>query len=419
MISRRRPLRPWRHVHAILIALCAAGFAWSTALARDDAPLVVLVSLDGFRWDYFDKAPTPNLHALIARGVKAEGLIPAFPSKTFPNHYTIVTGLYPGHHGIVANNIRDPETGRTFAMSKTREVRDPMWWGGEPIWVTAAKGGERTGTMFWPGSETRIKGVLPTYWKAYDERLPGSARVDQVLRWLDLPPRERPSFVTLYFEDTDSAGHDEGPDSAAVRGAIARVDGYVGRLVRGLERRGLGGIANIVVVSDHGMAATIPGRVLELSDYVASSDAEVSDLGPTLGLLPRSGRGDAVFRALARANPHLRVYRRAETPPAWHYRDHPRIPPIVGIVDEGWQIVRGSVVEAASRTMRPERGAHGYDISLPSMRGIFVAAGPAFKVGTTVAAFENVHLYNALASVLQITPAKNDGNPQVARRLLK
>ena len=419
---RRRAASPWSGLLRVVLAaivVALSGFGPSGRLSAQDAPLLILVSFDGFRWDYLQKAPAPNLQALAARGVKAEGLVPSFPAKTFPNHYTIVTGLYPGRHGIVGNNIRDARTGRTFALSKAVEVRDPMWWGGEPIWVTAERAGIRTGTMFWPGSEAPILGVRPTHWRVYQQSLRGPARVDQVLAWLDLPASRRPGFFTLYFEDTDSAGHDAGPDSEDVRRAITRLDGHLGRLMRGLERRKLADRANIVVLSDHGMAATIPDRVLKLSDYISLSDVEIVDINPNLGVFPKAGREEAVYQALVKASPALRIYRRAQTPTAWHYRDHERIPPLVGVVDEGWALVRGTLTDRVVDAVVPARGAHGYDPSIDSMRGIFVAAGPAFRSGVTMPAFENVHIYNALAAALRITPANNDGDPMIAKRMLR
>ena len=405
----------------VLLVLVWAGAVRTSQTGGSTGAIapVILVSFDGWRWDYDTKAPAPNLRSLMARGVRAENLIPSFPSKTFPNHYTIVTGLYPGHHGIVANVIRDPSTGRTFRMT-TREVRDPMWWGGEPIWVTAERRGQPTAAMFWVGSEAPIGGVQPRYWNAYDRSYPPDDRVDQVLRWLDLPAGERPRLVTLYFEDADSAGHADGPDSAAVREAIRRADGYLGRLLRGLDRRGLTDAVNIIVVSDHGMAAVDATRVVVLDDYVSLDDEEVVDLNPTLGVFPKPGREDEVYRALSDAHPRLSVYRRAQTPERWHYRDHPRIPPIVGVVDEGWQVLRRDTLAAIlARRVSGNGGQHGYDPMLMSMRGIFVAAGPAFTRGATVPALENVHLYNALAQILRLTPAKNDGDPAVARSLLR
>ena len=299
----------------VLAARCTADPGYGLD-PRERAGPLILISLDGFRPDYLERTKAPHLQALAGRGVRADGLVPVFPAKTFPNHYTIVTGLYPERHGIIGNTIYDPTTRRTFTMSNRTEVRDPMWWGGEPIWVTAERAGLRTGTLFWPGSEARIHGVRPTHWRAYDESMRGTARVDEVLRWLDLPEGRRPAFVTLYFEDTDSAGHRNGPNSDAARQAISRVDGYVGRLVRGLERRGLLSSTNLIVLSDHGMADVVPDRVVRLSDHIALDDVEIVDISPTLGLIPKAGREDAVYRALATASPHLRVYRRADTPVA-------------------------------------------------------------------------------------------------------
>jgi predicted AlkP superfamily pyrophosphatase or phosphodiesterase len=275
--------------------------------------------------------------------------------------------------------------------------------------------------MFWPGSEAPILGQRPTYWEPFDERVPGARRVDRVLQWLDLPAASRPTFLTLYFSDVDGAGHDAGPDSSAVRDAVRRVDGYLGRLLRGLARRGIEDRVNIVLVSDHGMAEATNDRVVVIDDYVSLEGVDVIDLNPTLGLFPPPGREAEVYAALAGAHPRLKVYRRNETPAHWHYREHPRIPPLVGVVDEGWLILRRSTVAGrVSKGLVGAIGVHGYDAApAPSMRGIFVAAGPAFKVGARLEPFENVHIYNALATALGVTPARNDGDPAVARTLLR
>ena len=356
----------------------------------------------------------------MRRGVRAESLIPSFPTKTFPNHYTIVTGLYPGHHGMVANTVRDPATGRTFVRANVTELRDPMWWGGEPIWVTAQRNGRTAAAMFWPGSEAPIGGILPRYWKPYDATFPPEQRVDQVLQWIDLPPAARPALINLYFSDVDTAGHDYGPDSREVQDAIQRVDGYLGRLFRGLDARGIARGANVIVLSDHGMAAVDPTRVVVLDDYVAAGDVDVVDINPTLGIFARAGKDEAVYASLSRAHPRLRVFRPQTTPEEWHFRDHPRIPPIVGVADDGWQVLpRATVNQILAGTIAGERGNHGYDPALMSMRGIFVAAGPAFRSGATIDAFQNIHIYNVLAEVLGVPPAPNDGNYDVARSLLR
>ena len=245
-------------------------------------------------------------------------------------------------------------------------------------------------------------------------------RRNEVLGWLDLPAAERPTFMMLYFEDTDTAGHDHDPDSREVREAIMRLDAYLGRLLRGLERRGLHESVNVVLVSDHGMSATNDRRVVVLDDYISLDDVEIVDINPTLGLYPNPGKNEEVYRALVNAHPRLKVYRREETPEHWHYRDHPRIPPIVGVVDDGWQVLRrATVLDIVARKITGAGSSHGYDPMSMSMRGVFVAAGPAFKQGVTVPAFENVSIYNTLAQVLGVTPAKNDGDPAIARSLLR
>jgi predicted AlkP superfamily pyrophosphatase or phosphodiesterase len=405
----------------LVVLLCPwAVRGRAQAPAVDLAPTVILVSLDGWRWDYTQKYAASTVTRLMTRGVSAT-LIPSFPSKTFPNHYTIVTGLYPGHHGIVGNSVKDPATGRRLAMSNRSEVQDAMWWGGEPVWVTLARIGKASAPLFWPGSEAPIGGERARFWEPFDDGLSGNARVDRVLRWLDLPAADRPTFLTLYFSDVDAAGHDKGPDSAAVSDAVRRVDRYLERLVRGLADRRLQDRVNVVVVSDHGMGESNATRVVILDDYLPLDGIEFIDLNPTLGMFPPAGREEAVYRALAGAHPRLKVFRKAESPAAWHYRDHPRIPPIVGVVDEGWQVLRRSVWSAqVARGERGPVGVHGYDPSQAmSMRGVFVASGPAFKSGVTVPPFENVHIYDALCKALGITAAANDGDPQIARSLLR
>lgn len=413
-------IRAQRRTFLVLVLCLLLAWRTETAQADPPRPTVILISFDGWRWDYETRYSAPNLHRLIARGVSAE-LIPSFPSKTFPNHYTIVTGLYPGHHGIVANSIKDPSTGRRLTMSNTREVQDPMWWGGEPLWVTLDHAGQISAAMFWPGTEAPIEGVRPKFWVPFDDRVPGPTRVDRVLEWLDLPADRRPTFLTLYISDVDGAGHSNGPNSMEVRAAVRRADSYLGRLLRGLERRHLDKRVNIVAVSDHGMSETNLDRVVVLDDYISLDDVEVIDLNPTLGLFPKPGREDAVFTALAKAHPRLKVYRRAETPAHWHYRDHPRIPPIVGVADEGWQIlVRDTLNQRRARGMTGPRGEHGYDPrDARSMHGIFVATGPAFKAGVTIPAFENINIYDTLAQVLRVTPAKNDGDMAFANTVVR
>ena len=399
-----------KRVPAVLSAIAALAIALSAA-----GPLratVLLISLDGWRADYHTKSPVVNLRSLMRRGVRAEGLIPSFPTKTFPNHYTLVTGLYPGHHGVVANEMRDPRTGRLFSMMNRREVGSAMWWGGQPIWNIVQRAGARAGAMFWPGSEAPIQGVRPSFWVPFQHEMPNEDRVDRILSWLDLPANERPSFLTLYFSDVDGAGHSFGPDSPELVRALERVDGSLGRLLRGLEERGLLNTINIIVTSDHGMAETSRRRVVFIDEFLTAADGEVVDLNPTLGVWPRPGREEIVYRKLVAAHPRLTVYKRANTPEHWHYRDHERIPPIVGVADEGWSVMRrASVTDAFARSIRRVGGSHGYDPQVQSMHGVFVAAGPAFQVGAVVPAFENVQVYGLMCRILGIEAGPNDGDP--------
>jgi predicted AlkP superfamily pyrophosphatase or phosphodiesterase len=393
----------------LLIMLAALTAACRPAPATPAGPAsrnaTVLISLDGFRADYITRPGAVTLRALAARGVRAERMIPAFPSKTFPNHYTIVTGLYPEHHGIVANTMVDARIGATFTIGDTLIARDPRWWGGEPIWNTAERQGVRTAAFFWPGSDYAINGRYPTYYTPFDNRVPDTLRVRQVLDWLTMPADRAPRFVTLYFSNTDNAGHDHGPDAPQVDTAIAHVDRLIGALVTGLAARGLGERVNLVIVSDHGMTPIDGSRVIRLDDYLDLNDVDVVDWMPVAAVTPKSGKLPAVYEALRRT-PHLQVFRKDSVPARFHYRDNPRITPLVLLADEGWTITS----TARLRMGQPRGGTHGYDNFLPSMGALFIAAGPDIQQGRVLAPFANVHVYPLLARLLGVKPAPNDGH---------
>jgi predicted AlkP superfamily pyrophosphatase or phosphodiesterase len=377
-------------------------------------PVLILVSFDGWRWDYINRWPAPNLKALAARGVRATALIPSFPVLTFPNHYTIVTGLYPEHHGIVANTMRDPALPERFSMSAATE-KDGRWWGGEPVWVTAIRHGLRAATMLWPGSEAAIGGVRPTYAVPYDQRPPRLERVRQVLAWLSLPEAERPAFVSLYFAEADDAGHNFGPGSPEVAAAVGQLDEALGALVDGVHRLGLDDRASIVVVSDHGMTPTSYDRVIYLDALIDLDTVEILEDGASLQLTPRDGDVDGLYRRLHGKHPRLAIYTRASVPARLHFRGNPRIPAIIGVPDAGW------LVSSGQRLMEQELhvGAHGYTPATPDMGALFVAAGPALRRGMVAAPFDNIHVYDLLCRLLRITPAKNDGREAVTRGFLR
>lgn len=399
---------------ALVAALCAAACATS-AQPPGTRPLTVLISIDGFRTDYLDRGVTPTLSRLAAEGVRGT-MRPSFPTKTFPNHYTLVTGLRPDRHGIVENNMRDPAMpGVTFKMSNKAAVADGRWWReGTPIWVTAEKAGIRSATMFWPGSEAEIHGVRPSHWKPFDQSLGAEARVDQVLAWVDLPPGRRPGLVTLYFDEVDTEGHHHGPDSAEVDAAAARTDAAIGRLVAGLKARGVA--VNLVIGADHGMAALSPERRIFAEDLFTTEDATTLTLGALATVYPNPGRDAAVDRALIRPHAHMRCWRRGAFPARFHYGANPRVAPITCLPETGWEITTRTWV-ATNKT--PEKGAHGFDPFSEEMAAVFVAHGPAFRPGSRPPVFDNVDVYPLLARLAGVKPEPNDGDLDELRAVLR
>ncbi|PKM05607.1 MAG: alkaline phosphatase family protein, partial [Gammaproteobacteria bacterium HGW-Gammaproteobacteria-7] len=258
---------------------------------------MILISLDGFHPDYLQRGLTPSLQRLAEQGARAEWMNPSYPSLTFPNHYTLVTGLRPDRHGIIHNTMRDQTLG-DFALHRREAVEDGRWWGGEPIWVSAKKQGLRTATLFWPGSEAEIGGLRPDEWREFSKALPPKQRVDTVLGWLDRAPDQRPHFITLYFEHVDTASHDFGIDSPQANAAIATVERALAQLLDGLEARGLADAVHLVVVSDHGMAQTSAERVVILDDRLDPATVEIRTLGEVTGIEPLPGREAEVNRAL-------------------------------------------------------------------------------------------------------------------------
>jgi len=402
----------------LLAALLAAGGCSAGRRPQADPPTLILVSFDGFRWDFMDRVPTPALDRLAAAGVRAERLIPSFPTKTFPNHYTVATGLYPEHHGIISNSIRDPELEERFALRNRSAVQDARWWHGEPIWRTAQRQGRIAAPYFWPGSEAPIGGQHAAYWQAYDGSVTHEERVDRVLGLLDLPAGERPAFATVYFSDVDDAAHRHGPeDLERVDAAVARVDASLGRLIGGLEERGLWGRVHLVVISDHGMIGTPPEQLIVLDDYVDLEVANVIDWAPALAVWPSPEDVDRVYESLHGAHPHLTVYRKEEIPDGWHYRDSPRIAPIIGLVDGGWRVSSRAYVEL--RGGRLSLGDHGFHHEIEEMGALFVAAGPGLVQGETSPPFSNVHLYELMCRLLDLEPAANDGDLAAVEHLLR
>lgn len=387
---------------------------------RDLKPTVILISLDGFRYDYIEKFQTPTLRKLAANGVRAKWMIPSFPTKTFPNHYTIATGLYPEHHGIVENNIYD--FGAVFGLSKREEVQNSRWWLGEPVWVTAEKQGLTAGSYFFVGSETTIKGESPTFWRTYNGKVPPEMRVDKALAWLDLPVERRPQMITLYFSDTDDAGHEFSPDAEETRYAALNADRYLERLLKGLAARGVDEEVNVIVVSDHGMAPVDAKNATFLDDYFDFNDAErILWTNEIVQIFPKADRLDAIAARLKNVN-NATCWKKADIPARLHYQDSPRIAPIVCSSAEGWMTTsRKRYADWLKDLEAPDkpRGAHGYDNRVQSMQATFVAHGKAFKKGFVAEPFENVHVYELMCRILGIKPAANDGKFNAVKGLLR
>jgi predicted AlkP superfamily pyrophosphatase or phosphodiesterase len=398
---------------ALLLTLAAAV----AAAQRAAAPILILISFDGFRWDYIDRGESPALKRLAAAGVRSKGLVPSFPSFTFPNHYTLVTGLYPEHHGIVANNMMDEHLPERFSMT-ARTSRDQVWWGGEPVWVTARRHGLRAGATFWPGSEVPIGGIWPDYWTAFDDNMPNVDRVNHTLDLLALPETERPSFLTVYFSEVDHAGHDYGPDSPEMLEAIRHEDQALSLLEAGLRQQHLLDRVTFVVVSDHGMAPLSDDRVVFLDDYIDMSRVDVIDWGEAVQLRPRTGSVAELYQALKDKHPAMTVYRREEMPARLHYRDNARIQPVIALAGEGWEITSHERWANDVARHRMRGGAHGFDPKYQSMHGLFVAAGPRVPRGLIAPEFQNIHVYDFLCAVLGLEPAPNDGDPVVTRSFL-
>jgi predicted AlkP superfamily pyrophosphatase or phosphodiesterase len=381
--------------------------------AQQAKPYVVMVSLDGFRYDYAKKYGAKHLLALSAQGaVATHGMIPSYPSLTFPNHYTLVTGLYPEHHGIVANSFYDPVRRQRFSDNDPATTQDGSWYGGTPLWVLAEKQGMRSACFFWPGSEAEIDGARPAYYLKFDDHFPDDQRIDQVLAWLRLPADQRPHFITLYYSNVDHAGHQYGPDSPQTAAAVAHVDQLIGQLWSGLHQLQLP--VDLLVVSDHGMERE-QGPWINLDAYTDLSNfTTVGSL-----LYPDSeAAAEKAYQTLKIKSDAFTVYRRKRAPAAYHYDSNPREGDPI-IVANGPYAIRAHPPASGAKDDPPQLGVHGYDPRvLPSMLALFIAVGPDIRAGSTLQPFENVNVYPLVAAILGLDPPEVDGNLHVLSKIL-
>lgn len=394
-------------------ASSSASVSDSVSASASAAPLI-LISIDGFKPAYLQRGISPNLLALAKNGVRAEAMRPSFPSITFPNHYTLVTGLRPDHHGIVGNTMEDSAIpGVQFKLDNRAAVTDRRWWDqAEPVWVSAEKAGLPTATMYWPGSEADIQGVRPGLWARFDSSVSASGRVARLLQWLDLPAAQRPRFLTLYFDQVDHQGHDYGPDSSEVNQAVAEVDHAIGELLQGLQQRAVN--ANLVIVSDHGMAAVSRARIIELKSWLPANSYRLINSGSYAGLQAREGHAEQLRAALAKAPAHLQCWPKAEIPARFEFGKNARVPEYICLADSGWLML-----DKFKPNHKKNGGAHGYDNLSPDMAALFIAAGPAFRQDYRFAGLDNVDVYPLLMKLLGLPPLPSDGKAAVTAELLR
>ncbi|MDQ3487275.1 MAG: ectonucleotide pyrophosphatase/phosphodiesterase [Acidobacteriota bacterium] len=413
--------------------------------AQRDKPYLILVSLDGFKAEYLDRFELPNLRRLAGRGARAKAMVPVFPTLTFPNHYSLVTGLDPQRHGIVNNRFFDPARKDTYVYTEPRTVTDGSWYGGEPIWVTAESQGMVAACYFWPGSEAAIKGIRPTTFNAYTSGITNEARVKTVLAWLDEPIERRPHMITLYFSELDETSHDHPVDSPEVIKAAQSLDGAIGQLADGIDRLQIRDQVYIVVTSDHGMVNTSAPRTVRLESILDPTDASsitagfsgpVASIHISGGIERARAIRDRINARVARGTAYLRQ----DLPERFKYRDNPRSGDIVVVMDEGWTMSASraaarSAADPAPSAIQPpapaattatpvrapgeQRGAHGWDNAFPSMRALFLVAGPGVREGVLIEEVRKVDVYPLLAELLQLRPASGiDGEAGRIRKLI-
>ncbi|XP_058422244.1 ectonucleotide pyrophosphatase/phosphodiesterase family member 3-like [Diceros bicornis minor] len=387
-----------------------------------DLPPVILFSMDGFRAEYLQTwSPLiPNINKLKTCGIHSKYLRPVYPTKTFPNHYTIVTGLYPESHGIIDNNMYDVNLKKSFSIFSDGTY-DPAWWHGQPVWLTAMYQGLKAGTYFWPGSDVAINGSFPSLYRIYNRSVPYEERISTLLNWLDLPKAKRPDFYTLYVGQPDSAGHEKGPVSAAVIQALQLVDNAFGMLMEGLKQRNLDSCVNIILVTDHGMDQTYCDKVEYMTDYLPQINFYMYE-GPAPRIraynVPQdfySFNSEEIVRNLTCRKPdqHFKPYLSPDLPKRLHFAKNIRIDKVHLLVDQPWLAVRSRDYSSCGG------GTHGYDNKFKSMEAIFLAYGPSFKEKTEIEPFENIEVYNLICDLLHIHPAPNNGTHGSLNHLLK
>ncbi|NPD45787.1 ectonucleotide pyrophosphatase/phosphodiesterase [Lentimicrobium sp. S6] len=393
---------------ALLISSC------STKEMEKEQPYLILLSMDGFRWDYPDSIATPNFDRMEKMGVKAESMQVSFPSKTFPNHYTLVTGLVPDHHGIVNNTFYAPKFDEVYSIGNREAVQNGKFYQGEPIWNTAEKQGMKAGSYFWVGSEADIQGMHPSYWKEYDHDFDFYQRVDSVMAWLSLEESKRPHLISWYVHEPDGVGHHYGPHSETADSTIRDLDALLGYFMKELSKHPLADKVNVIVLSDHGMGNIYKDKSILLTDYLKKEWYTYLVGGnPIYNIKAQEGFEDSIYLALENLK-GLSIYKNEEMPAHLNYGTHERCLDFTIVADSTY-----SLLKREPRKGYGFGGTHGYDIHNKDMNAIFYAYGPAFKENYQQEMFKNVDVYPLMCEILNLTPAPNDGDLEEVRGMLK
>lgn len=375
------------------------------SLYSQKTPYTILISFDGFRWDYTSRGITPNFDYIEQHGVKALSLKPSFPSITFPNHLSIVTGMYPENHGIIANTIYDPATGKIYSLRDTGEVRNAYWYKGEMIWETARRQGVITASYFWPGSEVNLEYRRPTFYEKYEHERDYVERINGVVNWLKLPYSDRPKFITLYYDLADSEGHRFGPNSTQVNAAISKLDSLIGILFKKLDEINLRDSVNVIIVSDHGMTEISQERYMNIEELASCNSCKYFNRGAVMNIfIQDKNEVGNVYTKLKQNENHFRVYKREEIPSQYHFNNTHLIGDLFVLADPGWSVGTSKDKDKMSDY---NGGNHGFDNSFLDMHGIFYAIGPSFKKNYKTGTIENVNIYPLLCKILNIIPKKN------------
>ena len=377
-------------------------------------PYVILISLDGFRWDYVERFNPPFLTNFIKNGVHAESLIPSFPSKTFPNHYTIATGMYPDKHGIIGNSFYSHKKDEIYRINKRELVEDGTFYGGIPLWIQAGKSGMVTASYFFVGSEANVLGSWPTYYKKYDESVKNEERVSQALKWLALPAKERPHLITMYFSDMDDTGHRFGPNADdELKKTLFSLDQTLKSLYDGAQATRLP--INIIIVSDHGMAEVPMEHYVPADPLKNDSLYLLVDNGALLNIHLKNKQDlGQVLTSLRQKENHFKVYKTSETPGFEYEPKNPDWGQIQIIPDFGYYFAPQDKIETIISKSKTPFGVHGYDPKNKEMHGIFYANGPSFKSNYKIAPFKNIHIYPLICKILDLdVPKEVDGDLKV------